>query len=432
MPDIRPFRGTLYNPQKIDDIARVVSEPYDVISPPEQKAYYRAHPYNIIRLILGKRYSGDNSRNNQYTRAVQFLADWAKKDILQTDRQRSIYIYAQTFPHNHQRKVRTGFIALLKLEDFAKNAVLPHENTNSQAVQDRLKLLKAVSSNLSPIFAMFIDPEGKVNKILSRYKKQHRPYINIKKNGVFHRVWRMSDKRKTAAIKKLLRGRQIFIADGHHRYEAALNFKMQMQRQKKHPQGARGFDYVMTYLVATADRGLTILPTHRVMRIKGGFRLPRVIHALSRTCEVHKFHTSDELFAYMGSQGSAARIFGAYFGKNRFCALKLKHSGVIEKFIDKDKHGLHKNLDVVVLHGLIIERILDFLSFEEDIHYTRDAQEAIKLVNAGKYRVSFFLRPATVAQVKSVAKAGGRMPHKSTYFYPKLLSGLVINRLEDR
>ena len=426
MAHIRSFRGILYNPRKIKNIAKVFTEPYDVINPLEQAAYHKSHPYNIIRLILGKRHPADNSKNNRYIRARKYFADWIKKDILLRDKGENIYIYAQTFPHNNRTKTRTGFIILLKIEDFAKNAILPHENTRSCAVQERLKLLQETGANLSPIFALFCEPQGRINKLLSRHKRGQRPCIVIKKDEVLHRIWRMSDKRKIAAVQKLLRDKQIFIADGHHRYEAALNYKLQMQKKKR---GAAPFNYVMTYLVATDDPGLTILPTHRAIKVKGGFKLQEIISKLRKAFELRRFSTSDELFSYMRESPAAARVFGACFGKNKFWGLKLKSAGIVYKIIDEDKQSFHKGLDVSILHSLVIERILNIAPFEKNIYYTRDAQECIKLVSEDKYQAAFFLRPLRVTQVKRAACAGRKMPHKSTYFYPKLLTGLVINKL---
>ncbi len=428
MPDIRPFRGVHYNPEKIEDIAKVVTEPYDVISPSQQAAYYKLHPYNIIRLILGKRKSGDTAKDNHYTRAKKYLTDWLRKDILLRDGKENIYIYAQTFPHNNKRKTRTGFIVLLKLEDFAKNTILPHENTFSSAVRDRLELLQKTSANLSPIFAMFCDSQGKINRLLSRYERNHQPYIVVKKDKVLHRLWRMSAKRDIAAIKGLLKGRQVFIADGHHRYEAALNYKMQMQRKKKRLRSLSPFNYVMTYLVATIDPGLTILPTHRAVGIKPYFLPQEFARDLKSFFKIHKFLTSDKLFSYMQRNRGPARIFGVYLGKNKFYCLKLKNPRYLNKFKGSNQQGLRKDLDVTILHRLVIEHILNIVPTEKNVHYTRDSQEVIKLVEQGKYQAGLFLQPTTVTQVRRAARAGERMPRKSTYFYPKLLTGLLINK----
>ena len=429
MPDIRSFRGMLYNPKKIKDIAQVVAEPYDVINLLQQNAYYHAHPYNIIRLILGKSYYGDNRKNNQYTRARKYFADWQRQDILKRDQNKSIYIYTQSFPHNDKRKTRTGFIVLLKLEDFTKNTILPHENTFSQPVQDRLKLLQSVQANLSPIFALFCDRQGKISALLNQYKRTRRHYIAIKKEGVLHKIWRVSDKRIVAKVQKLLKGRQIFIADGHHRYEAALNYKLQMQRKKHRLAQSDPFGYVMTYLVATDNPGLTILPTHRVVKVKASFRPKGIIANIGKTFKVDKFSTSLELFSYMRKSNLTSCIFGAYFGKGRFYGLKLKNDRIIGRFIGQSRRCTHKDLEIDILHSVIIQDILNLVPIKQDISYTKDAQEAIKLVDTGRDRVAFFLRPTTIRQVKKVARSGGKMPHKSTYFYPKLLTGLVINKL---
>jgi uncharacterized protein (DUF1015 family) len=421
MPDIRPFKGVLYNPRKIKDISRVVTAPYDVINFSQRDACYREDPYNIIRLILGKHYPSDDSKNNQYTRAKGFLADWLKQEVLLRDEKEGIYIYSQTFRHNNKRRTRTGFIVLLKLENFSEDTILPHEDTRGAAVSDRLKLLETVHANLSPIFATFIDPQAKANEILNRYKKAHRPYIVIKKDGVVHSLWRMTDKRKIAAIQKLLKQGQTFIADGHHRYEAALAYKTRMRRKKGQSYRANSSDYVMTYLVPASDPGLAILPTHRAVKVKSGLEPAEIISNLEKDFTVHKFCGCEEMLSYL-RRTRRKSVFGAYLGKKRFFGLELKKSA------RGRERGAHKNLDVTVLHNRIIDRVLHMPAAEQSLHYTRDALEAVELVDRKKYQAAFFLRPATIAQVKRIACAGKKMPHKSTYFYPKLLTGIVINK----
>jgi uncharacterized protein (DUF1015 family) len=420
MSDIRPFSAIFYNTQKIGDIAKVVTEPYDVITPTQQKAYYRTHPYNIIRLILGRSYTSDDRKNNQYTRAGRFFVEWLKKNILFPDKRECIYIYAQTFRHNGRARVRTGFIALLKLEDFAQNSILPHENTFSQPVQGRLKLLQSVRANLSPIFALFCDPERKIHRLLNAYKRKHRPCIVLKKDNITHKIWRMSDEKKIVEIQKLVKGQQIFIADGHHRYEAALKYKRYRQSKKKALSSLQSFDYIMTYLVATSDPGLAILPTHRVVKVKDTLQLPKLISSLQDIFSMRKISTSKQLFSYLRKKDSDY-VYGAYFGRNRFWIIRIKKKG---------RQSAYKDSDVTILHDQVINRILNLSPFAENIYYTRDAQEAIELVDKDKYQAAFFLRPATVAQVKRFACAGIKMPHKSTYFYPKLLTGLVINKFD--
>lgn len=324
MAQIRPFRGVLYNSRQIQDFARVVSEPYDVINSGQQEDYYRLHPYNIIRLILGKRYPGDNDKNNQYTRADKFFRDWQKQGVLRRDEKEYLYLYEQTFLHNHKRKRRSGFIILLKLEDFAKNTILPHENTFSRPVTDRLELLKTVRANLSPIFALFSDPQEKTNKLISSYKKSHRPYIALEKDGIWHKLWRLGDKQKIAALKKLLKNKQIFIADGHHRYEAALTYRNQMLK-KQGPAPGAAFNYVMTYLVATNDPGLAILPTHRALKLKRRWPTAELWRGLKQAFLARKFSSPDQLFAYLARRGRTKGVFGAYFGQRRFWGLRLKN-----------------------------------------------------------------------------------------------------------
>ncbi|MBN3038312.1 MAG: DUF1015 domain-containing protein [Candidatus Omnitrophica bacterium] len=429
MPDIRAFKGVLYNPQKINDIAKVITEPYDVINPAQQQAYYELHPYNIINLILGKKTLKDSAKNNQYTRAKEYFAQWQKENVLLRDKKKSIYIYSQSFPYDGKIKTRTGFIALMKLEDFAKNSVLPHENTFSGPVQDRLRLLQTVGANLSPIFALCGDQKGKINKLLSVHKRKHKPYFVFEKEGVVHRLWKMSDRKNIAVIKRLLKDQQIFIADGHHRYEAALNYKKNREKDRKIKCNGCDYNYVMTYLATTTDKGLTILPTHRALKIKSGIKPEEVVSCLKKSLPVRSFSSSAELFAYMRRQPPLKSVFGMYL-EGKFYCLLLKNTSRVYRLVDSKKNRFSQSLDVAILHNCIIHKILNISPAQGDIFYTRDAQEAIYFVDQDKYQLAFFLRPTTVREVKKVAKAGERMPHKSTYFYPKLVTGLVVNALD--
>lgn len=428
MPDIRPFRGILYNPKKIKDVARVVTEPYDVISPSQKEAYYKLDSHNIIYLILGKQSKNDSKRSNQYTRARKCFALWKREHALVRDKNESIYIYSQTFSQGADMKTRTGFITLMKLEDFAKNSVLPHENTYFQPVQDRLRLLKTVRANLSPIFAIFGDEENKVSAILNHYKKVKRPCIVFKKDEILHKLWRMDDKKKIAKIRDALKDRQIFIADGHHRYEAALNYKKEALKKKRTSSNNLASNYVMTYLAATEDPGLTILPTHRVVKLNT-LLAKKAPEVLKKHLQLKSFSSSKELFSYIQAYKGEARVFGMYAGEGSFYALLMDDTKKSKKIARSKKVG--RNLDVSMLHEYIIEKFLGFTLREEDLFYTRDAQEAVSVVDADEHKLAFFLSPPTVSQVKKVAQAGERMPHKSTYFYPKLLTGLVISALED-
>ncbi|MFH1244857.1 MAG: DUF1015 domain-containing protein [Candidatus Omnitrophota bacterium] len=429
MPDIRPFKGVLYNPEKVN-ISEVVTEPYDVISPVQQKSYYALHPNNIVRLILGEQYPADNDKNNCYTRAAEFLNEWLRQDILQRDKKESLYICTQSFLHNGRKKSRTGVIARLKLEAPEENTVLPHENTFSQPVCDRLELTKAVQANLSPIFGLFPDERGELNKLLNKWKKEHRPYFVFEKDKIAYKLWRLEEEKNISAVQRLFKGKQVLIADGHHRYEAALKYKYFMQKRQNKPLSGAAFDYVMTYLAGTSDKGLTILPTHRALKVKGGINSEELIQGLEKNFTVWSFTGREDMFSYLRVK-HAARIFGVYLPGGRCYGLKLKNIRTL--CAREGIKSLQKDLDVVILHEVIIKKLLAVIPREGDIFYTRDAREAAQLVDDEEYQISFFLCPTTLAQVRRIAQAGERMPHKSTYFYPKVLTGLVLNLLfEDK
>ncbi|MFH1045712.1 MAG: DUF1015 domain-containing protein [Candidatus Omnitrophota bacterium] len=416
MPEIRPFRGVCYNLEKVGSIGKVVTEPYDVISPQQQEAYYQLHPNNVIQLILGKRFPGDTDRDNQYTRARKIFKDWQKEKVLLRDQAESIYIYTQTYTSALGQKTRTGFVALMKLEDFAKNAVLPHENTFAHPVQDRSTLLKTVRANLSPIFALFGDPKLAITTLLKRYTKAEAPIFCFEKDGVTHRLWRLSDKKSIAAIKRALKDKQIFIADGHHRYEAALSNK-------------KDYNYVMTYFTATTDPGLTILPTHRVVKINEQQKIPTLIKHLQKNFTFRHFSAAEELLSFLEQAPQRQSVFGVYAKGEGFFSLMLTKNPPAKKLAQKN-HFVRDNLDAAILHREILGKNSGLTLAEDDILYTRDSKEAVQLVQSNKYQLAFFLRPPTIEQVTKVARAGERMPHKTTYFYPKVFSGLVINPLE--
>ena len=428
MPQIKPFKGVLYNSKKVDS-PTVVAPPYDVISPQMQDELYRANEYNIIRLILGKEEAADSKRSNKYKRANQFFTKWLNNKILIRDTKPSIYVYNQEYFHKDKKKVRLGFIARMRIEDPRKSKVLPHEYTFAKPKQDRLQLIRETKANLSPIFTLFQDEGNQVISILKGAIKK-RPIFDIEYEGVRNKVWRLADKGSIKKIQAVIDDKDIYIADGHHRYEVAVSYRDEM-RKKQQRQKGNGYNYVMMYLSPLNQKGVTIFSTHRLIRdINMGIK--EVLKRLKPYFYIKAFKSGKRLFEEMVSAKVGNYVFGMYVNNKTFYLLKLKRETILDDVLKDDHSKERKRLDVSILHGLVLDHIIGLrkhIQDEDNIIYTRDPNYAINMVDKGNCQVAFFLNPTKVHQVQSLAKKGHRMPHKSTYFYPKLLSGLVINKL---
>lgn len=425
MANIKPFRGILYSQSRVGSLKNLLTPPYDVISEKMQSHFYDLSPYNVIRLILGKETKKDNRINNKYTRAQHFLESWLRKDILIRDNKPSIYIYKQIYFHERKRRIRTGFIALMKIEDPHKSRVLPHEYTLQEPKIDRLNLIKKVKANLSPIFSLYYDKKLSISKLLKHPIKKMQPIISIEIEGVTHQLWRISDRKIINSIKNNMQDKKIFIADGHHRYEVALMYKKILSKKGKRHTKAY---YIMTYFTNLRDGGnVTILSTHRVLKNIGILNEKKILKSLKGIFEISYFRSLDKLLEVLARDKSRPR-FGMYMGKKAYYLLMLKKNVSIPKIIKNEKSPQWKRLDVTILHNIILENLLSLKDTEDNIKYVKDPKHVVRLVDSKRYKIAFFLNPTKVHQVKEVAERGDMMPQKSTYFYPKLLTGLVINK----
>ncbi|MGB2706196.1 MAG: DUF1015 domain-containing protein [Candidatus Omnitrophota bacterium] len=423
MAEIKPFKGILYNEKKVD-IAKVVTPPYDIISQSMQNRFYHADPHNIIRLILGKEEKSDTSRNNRYTRSALFLERWLRGRIFVKDTKPSIYIYTQEYLYRRRKRTRIGFIALMKIEDPKESGILPHEYTLDKPKADRFNLIVKTKANLSPIFCLFQDRENRISGILKRFVKSRDALFAVDAEGVTHKLWRVQGKSMVEEIKKCMRSKKIFIADGHHRYEVALTYRNRMKRSKNYK---KNVDYIMMYFSNLSERGnLTILSTHRVVRNIPGFGRKKIIPALKRYFRVKSIKRIGDLLKYLDKTPKGKHSFGVHVrGKFYLLALKEKYSA---DNVESKKTDALKRLNVTILHDLIIDKILGVKNSESSIKYIRNEKDALALIDRGDYEMAFFLRPTQVSEMTAVAKKGELMPQKSTYFYPKLLTGLVINK----
>jgi len=426
LTNVKPFNALVYNQDKIRDISRVVCPPYDVISPAEQDFYHDLDPYNLIHVLLRKDIQGED----KYRRAGTIFRDWQKESILIQEEKPAIYFYSQQFRVRGEEKNRRGFIALLRLAD-ENSAVFGHENTRLPAKEDRLKLLKQVKANLSPIFSVFEDKKRIINRIFEKHIKDLEPLISVKdKEKTVHKLWSVDSPEILASIKDSLSKENVFIADGHHRYEVACAYRSQeKQKSGEAYTGEEPFNYILSYFTNTDPRGLCILPIHRLISLDKKFDFKDFIAKLKSYFDIDEIKEKDRFFFLLEKGGRTEHLIGMYKDRRQFL-LRLKNIKIIDSQI-QNKPKEYKSLDVCILNTLILQRILGLdVENKEIIQFSPDAESFIKAVDSSSSQIAFFMNPVRFEQISALAIKGERMPSKSTYFYPKVLSGLVINKLE--
>jgi len=427
MVEIKPFKGFLYDPAKAEaGYEDLVAPPYDVISPEKQDELYSKSEYGVIRLILGKEMEGDKDAENRYTRARKDLESWIRKGILAKDGEEAIYVYLQDFSMGGKRYSRSGFIGLMKIPDDGEKSVLPHEYTLAKPKKDRMDLITQVKSNLSPIFMLFEDDKDKVTKVLKDTMDSGKPVIDVDIDGERHRMWRLSSKEKITIITSELKKGRTFIADGHHRFEVARRYRDIRRREADYDGSA---DHLMVYFTDMSHPdNLKIFPTHRVIR-----KIPAsgadISVRLEKYFSARRLNSMEALKDELENNSDRPNIFG-FCMKGRYELLTPKDTDGLKGLISEERSDCWKSLDVSVLQYAVFDRILELDKTEGNITYVKTFEEADKLVGDGSHEAAFLLNPTRVDQLKAVAELGEMMPQKSTYFYPKVLSGLVINRFE--
>jgi uncharacterized protein (DUF1015 family) len=433
MADIIPFKGLRYNPEKISNLASVVTPPYDIIDESAQARYYAENPANVIRLELGLIFPQDSNSNNRYTRAAQYLEKWQEDQTLLAEEKAALYLYQQEFNFRGEKVVRTGFVCGLKLEPYEKGNILPHEETLSKPKADRLQLMRATNSNFSSIFGLYSDEQKEAEKLLLEEVKEQAPDINIiDEAGETHKIWMIKNEELIERIVALLADRPVYIADGHHRYETALEYYHEMKEQ-----GLQGYDYVMATLVNVFDEGLVVLPTHRLVGNIPGFKLDAFMNRLADLFEI-ELYKDKNIGAFMQeleSKGKEHRVFGMYSGKDIFF-LELKNPEQASKLLPDNKSAAWEKLDVALLDNIILDQLLGINEqkrrSQENLAYTRSEEWLMEQIDNRNYQLGFLLNPTRVEEIIAVAQARDKMPQKSTYFYPKLITGLIINNLSIR
>jgi len=440
MAEIQPFSGIRYNTQLAGGLNELICPPYDIISAAEQDMYYGKNKHNIIRIEFGKEYPADDEGSNKYLRASQYLTDWIEQDILLRDEQPSIYVYQQQFSlKNDMSFTRTGFIALAKLEDLSKGVVLAHENTLSKPKTDRMNLMKSCQANISQIYVLFEDNNRCISDLLTALMSQNKPDVEIEGiKGIIERLWVMSEKSVTDKIVSNMAEKKLFIADGHHRYETAINYRNYMIENNPSHTGKEAYNYTMMLMVDMNDPGLIILPTHRAISGLDNFNRDEFMDNASEEFDIVVYDltgtTSNnraiEIEKLLDEKG--ANTFLLYVADSSQCvALKLKDFSSMEK-VYPTRHESYRNLDVCILHKLLLERFLGIgeqqLASQQYLTYTHDVSEGLKWVDSGICQMVFFMSATSVKQVRDVSLVGEKMPQKSTFFYPKPPTGLVLNK----
>ncbi len=442
MAKVIPFQGVLYNPDLVEDMREVVAPPYDVIDPPTQTALYSRHPNNVVRLEFGVDEPGDDSSHNRYLRAAQYLQDWLKSGVLRRDQERAIYPYAIEYKTPGREGVAKplvlkGFLSLLELEEFGAGRVMPHENTRTAAKNDRLNLLQACRANFSPIFSLFSDPEGMVSTPIENIMASQKPRIEFRDGeGFYQRLWAVTDAQTIQTVVAAMKPKPLFIADGHHRYETALTFRDLQRAQAASQAGAnlQSWESVLMLFARLEDPGLTVLPTHRVLKTA----MPDIEDIRNK---LHKDFTIKE-FGF--GKADEPQVRSHFLHSLRECGQRRQAYGLAlrnyPKYVLLERRAApekpqgtspRERLDVSVLHVNILGPLSIGELSEDTVVYTKDDDEALDLVLTGKAGAAFLLNPTKVSEVSAVASAGERMPHKSTYFFPKPLTGLVINVMKE-
>jgi uncharacterized protein (DUF1015 family) len=424
MTEINTFKAIVFNPDKVKDLSKVFCPPYDVISKKEQNMYYKKNPNNFIRVILGKDLPGDNLRENRYTRARKTFEKWLKTGILREDKERSFYFYSQEYVYKGERRSRLGFIGLLRLKQSSKKSkIFPHESTQWEAKEDRFQLIKRLKANLSPIFVLFSDKDKMISRIFDRYLLGEEPFIDISDmEGIKTRLWRLSDDTVVKRLKEYMKDKSIYIADGHHRYEVAQFFCNIMKKKKRNKfTGKEDFNYIMAYFTDLNSKDLQILPIHRLIK-----RLPLDINVLQGDFSIEKVKDKYELFILLRKAGIAEHAYGIY-KDSKYFLLRFNYPSRLDQYISIGSREF-KNLDVSILQYIIFKKLK---VKDKDVVYIKDEEQAINMVDEQKAEAVFFLNPVKIEQLRIIASGGEKMPPKSTYFYPKVLSGLVINQFNS-
>ena len=435
MADVRAFRAFRYDLGRVGAFRDVVAPPYDVIDPTLQEALYARSPHNVIRLILNKERPDDDERENRYSRAARHLREWLHEGILTQDSARSLYVYHQHFEIEGRRHTRRGFLARVRLEPLGKGRIYAHEETLAGPRADRLKLFQATQMNLSPIFGLYPDDEGAVQGLLDGAVGRSLPLEATDHLGVVSRLWPISDQHVHSQVSALMSPRPVFLADGHHRYETGLRYLEERRAAGDVPNDESAPNFILMMLVSMSDPGLVILPTHRLVSGVPGLTADRLRAVLATHFEVEPVGTGDagaqttwELIQADGGQDLLG--FGTTDGVWQFARFRAPDTAAR---LAPDHSPAWRGLGVSILHVVVLDHLFPAaLAARPQCRYVHLLREVTQAQASGQCDLAILVPPASMDHVEQIAGNLEKMPPKSTYFYPKLLSGLVFNSLRTQ
>ena len=433
MVRIAPFRGVFYNQKKVKDLGKVIAPPYDVISKEEQEKLYKKSPYNFVRLDLSQ-------EPDAYNAVAQLLGEWQAQGVLERDDAPALYFSAHRFKlKSGEQKLRHGFFALTELQDPVTGNIRPHEKTLDAPKEDRLKLMLACHAQLSPIFALYAQPNQAINRMLAVAVEGAAPFIEVEQdNGDELRLWRIIDPALIQKVQREMQNQPLLIADGHHRYEATLNYRNHMRAERGQGSGQEAFNFIMAYFANMNDDNVVILPTHRLVRGYAHKPFLELEEALQAYFYVEQHpKTPEGKTSFLKALKAAAkkhRVIGASFKRDpRYLILRLKNKRIMQR-LAKDLSAPLRELDVSTLHLLILEHILGLTPEQQvsgdRIRYSQDEDAVLQALEKEDYQAAFILNAPKSQEILAIASGGEKMPQKSTYFYPKLPSGLIVNKIE--
>jgi len=440
--DVRPFRGIRYNVELIRDPSSVISPPYDVVSSEEQGLYYQQSPYNVIRLELGEDRPSDTLESNRYTRAAETLRDWLHQGILRRDDTPAFYVLRHRFVRQGILASRWGLVARVRLEGEGAAGARAHEVVLESRVRDRLNLLRSCRVNVSPILGMVRPQDPGLPTILPRLVGPEADVSVLDRQGVIHSMWVVSDQKRVAQICKALADRTVYIADGHHRYETAVTYQRERKAESVSRTGDEPYEFVMMTLADAGDPGMFALPAHRLLRLPNPPEPSHLKDDLGRLFALEYLEPRDSpgetleswtwALEERAAHGMAIGMYGLH--GRRLAVLTPRDRSRLDELLPAERSQEWKNLDVAVLHWVILRRIMGLGSTEQQeqcVAYTGDGRDAISRVDSGEFQLAFLMNAIPISSILAVADAGDRMPPKSTYFYPKLPTGMVMYPLWD-
>lgn len=442
MADVQPFCGLRYDRELIGDVSSVICPPYDVISPEDQISYHRASPYNVVRLELGEEFPTDSSEGNKYLRAGRDLHSWLGSGVLVRESTPAFYVLEHRFSYEGTARKRWGLTARMRLEG-QDAGVLPHESVMEERISDRLKLLRSCRVNSSAIMAMVGVENCGLTELLNGLSLGSPDLAAVDRDGVTHNMWVVRDESTMRAMHSCFEGKAIYIADGHHRYETALAYQREQRAESSVYTGREAYNFVMITLIGAEDPGLLALPTHRLVRLNGRGAAEGLRRSLEELFILNYLEPEGGTLAEVlrlwlgilgekGKEGVAVGVYG--LDGIRLCVLTPKDPSRLAGLMPPEKSRDWKSLDVSILHWIVLRGLMGIDTTQKEIEcldYMRDGLEAMAKVDSGMYQLAFLMNPIPISSILAVADAGERMPPKSTYFHPKLPTGLVMNPVWD-